>query len=254
MSGDGLDLREVHAGYGQQTVLRDVSMRCNPGEAVAVIGPNGAGKSTLLKTVCGQLRPSRGSIGWQGGAIAGQAPHRIVGRGIGHVQEGRALFWNLTVLENLRLGGHLVHRRDRARYAERLEAMYDLFPTLAERRDQRAGTLSGGEQQMLAIARVLIREPQLLMLDEPSLGLAPIVIQRIYQVIAALKQSGMSLIIVEPQPQHVLDVVDRVVVLDRGRVVEDATRKEFAAQAEDLINTYLGGRRRAAASTSGGAA
>jgi branched-chain amino acid transport system ATP-binding protein len=239
-----LELRDVQAGYGQQMVLREVSVRCNPGEAIAIIGPNGAGKSTLLKTVCGLLKPARGSVSWQGRGIGGAAPHRIVGRGISHVQEGRALFWNLTVQENLRLGGHLLFRRDRGRYARRLEEMYELFPTLGERRNQRAGTLSGGEQQMLAIARVLIREPELLMLDEPSLGLAPIVIQRIYEVIASLKQSGMSLIIVEPQPQHVLDVVDRVVVLDRGRVVEDATRADFARQAEDLINTYLGGRRR----------
>jgi branched-chain amino acid transport system ATP-binding protein len=240
-----LELSGVQAGYGQQMVLRDVSVRLDPGEALAIIGPNGAGKSTLLKTVCGLLKPSRGSVSWQGRSIGGQPPHRIVGRGISHVQEGRALFWNLTVEENLRLGGHLVFRRDRGAYARNLEKMYELFPTLRERRDQRAGTLSGGEQQMLAIARVLIREPELLMLDEPSLGLAPIVIQRIYEVIGSLKRSGMSLIIVEPQPQHVLDVVDRVIVLDRGRVVEDATRSEFASQAEDLINTYLGGRRRA---------
>jgi branched-chain amino acid transport system ATP-binding protein len=248
-----LELHDVHAGYGQQTVLREVSMRCNPGEAIAVVGPNGAGKSTLLKTVCGQIKPSRGSLSWQGHGIGGQAPHRIVARGLSLVPEGRALFWNLSVEENLRLGGHLVFRRDRAHYARRLEEMYELFPPLGARRNQRAGTLSGGEQQMLAIARVLIREPQLLMLDEPSLGLAPIVIQRIYEVIASLKQSGMSLVIVEPQPQHVLAVVDRVVVLDRGHVVEDATRGEFAAQADDLINTYLGGRRRAkAASIPGG--
>jgi branched-chain amino acid transport system ATP-binding protein len=240
-----LELKDVHAGYGQQLVLREVSVRCQPGEAIAIIGPNGAGKSTLLKTICGVVRPARGSVTWQGRGISGQSPHRIVARGISLVQEGRALFWNLTVEENLRLGGHLTYSRDRAHYARRLAEMYELFPTLGERRTRRAGTLSGGEQQMLAIARVLIREPEVLMLDEPSLGLAPIVIERIYQVIATLKQSGMSLIIVEPQPQHVLDVVDRVIVLDRGRVVEDATRSDFAAQAEDLINTYLGGRRRA---------
>ena len=226
-----LELNGVVAGYGEQMVLHGVSLQLNPGEALAIIGPNGAGKSTMLKTISGMLRPARGTVSYGG-------------RGIGHVLEGRALFWNLTVEENLRLGGHVVYRRDRAHYGRRLEAMYELFPTLSERSDQRAGTLSGGEQQMLAIARVLIREPELLMLDEPSLGLAPIVIQRIYEVIGQLKQSGMSLVIVEPQPQHVLDVVDRVVVLDRGRVVEDATRTEFAAQAEDLINTYLGGRRR----------
>jgi branched-chain amino acid transport system ATP-binding protein len=240
-----LELNDVHSGYGQQLVLREVSVRCDPGEAIAIIGPNGAGKSTLLKTIIGVVKPARGEVTWQGRGIGGQSPHRIVGRGISMVQEGRALFWNLSVQENLRLGGHLTYRRDRARYARRLEEMFELFPALAERRDQRAGTLSGGEQQMLAIGRVLIREPELLMLDEPSLGLAPIVIERIYELIGRLKASGMALIIVEPQPQHVLDVVDRVVVLDRGRIVEDATRSDFAAQAEDLINTYLGGRRRA---------
>jgi branched-chain amino acid transport system ATP-binding protein len=239
-----LELKDVHSGYGQQLVLRDVSVRLDPGEALAIIGPNGAGKSTLLKTVCGMLKPARGSVSWQGRSIGGESPHRIVARGLSQVPEGRALFWNLTVQENLRLGGHLTYKRDRNRYAQRLGAMFDLFPTLAERRDQRAGTLSGGEQQMLAIARVLIREPELLMLDEPSLGLAPIVIERIYQVIGDLKKSGMSLIIVEPQPQHVLDVVDRVVVLDRGRVLEDSTRAEFAVQADELINAYLGGKRR----------
>ncbi len=239
-----LQIENVVAGYGDQMVLQDVSVQLDPGEALAIIGPNGAGKSTLLKTISGMLRPARGTVSWDGRSIGGNPPHRIVGRGIGHVLEGRALFWNLTVEENLRLGGHVVYRRDRGRYGRNLQQMFELFPTLSERRHQRAGTLSGGEQQMLAIARVLIREPKLLMLDEPSLGLAPIVIQRIYEVIGQLKQSGMSMVIVEPQPQHVLDVVDRVVVLDRGRVVEDATRAEFAAQAEDLINTYLGGRRR----------
>ena len=238
-----LELNDVHSGYGQQLVLRDVSVRCDAGEAIAIIGPNGAGKSTLLKTIVGVVKPVRGNVTWQGRGIGGQSPHRIVARGISMVQEGRALFWNLSVQENLRLGGHLTYRRDRARYARRLDDMYELFPALAERREQRAGTLSGGEQQMLAIARVLIREPELLMLDEPSLGLAPIVIERIYELIGRLKASGMALIIVEPQPQHVLNVVDRVIVLDRGRVVEDATRADFAAQADDLINTYLGGKR-----------
>jgi branched-chain amino acid transport system ATP-binding protein len=238
-----LELNDVHSGYGQQLVLRDVSVRCEAGQAIAVIGPNGAGKSTLLKTICGIVKPARGTVTWQGRSIGGQPSYRIVGRGISLVQEGRALFWNLTVQENLRLGGHLVASRDRARYARRLDEMFDLFPALAERRDQRAGTLSGGEQQMLAIARVLIREPQLLMLDEPSLGLAPIVIERIYALIGTLKSSGMGLIIVEPQPQHVMGVVDRVIVLDRGRVVENATRAAFASQADDLIATYLGGKR-----------
>jgi branched-chain amino acid transport system ATP-binding protein len=238
-----LELNDIHAGYGQQLVLRDVSVRCGAGEAIAIIGPNGAGKSTLLKTIIGVVKPARGEVTWQGRGIGGQSPHRIVARGISMVQEGRALFWNLTVQENLRLGGHLTYARDRAHYAQRLDDMFELFPALAERRHQRAGTLSGGEQQMLAIARVLIREPELLMLDEPSLGLAPIVIERIYELIGRLKASGMALIIVEPQPQHVLKVVDRVIVLDRGRVVEDASRADFAAQADDLINTYLGGRR-----------
>jgi branched-chain amino acid transport system ATP-binding protein len=247
-----LELNGVVAGYGDQMVLQDVSVRVHPGEAVAIIGPNGAGKSTMLKTISGMLRPQRGTVQWQGRGIGGHAPHRIVGRGISHVQEGRALFSTLTVQENLRLGGHVTWRRDRGRYQQRLQDMFELFPTLSERRNQRAGTLSGGEQQMLAIARVLIREPELLMLDEPSLGLAPIVIQRIYEVIGQLKAGGMSMVIVEPQPQHVLDVVDRVVVLDRGRVVEDASRADFAAQAEDLINTYLGGRRRAAMASSNG--
>ncbi|HEV7680387.1 MAG TPA: ABC transporter ATP-binding protein [Candidatus Dormibacteraeota bacterium] len=238
-----LEVTGVHSGYGQQLVLRDASMRCETGQAIAIIGPNGAGKSTLLKTICGIVKPAHGTVTWQGRSIGGQPSYRIVARGISLVQEGRALFWNLTVLENLRLGGELVHRRDRAHYARRLEEMFELFPTLAERRHQRAGTLSGGEQQMLAIARVLIREPQLLMLDEPSLGLAPIVIERIYQLIATLKSSGMALIIVEPQPQHVMNVVDRVIVLDRGRIVENASRAEFAKQADDLIATYLGGKR-----------
>jgi branched-chain amino acid transport system ATP-binding protein len=246
--GDGmssvLELTDVHSGYGQQLVLRDVSVRLDAGQAVAVIGPNGAGKSTLLKTISGIVKPARGTVSWQGRSIGGHPSYRIVGRGISMVQEGRALFWNLTVQENLRLGGHLTHSRDRAHYARRLHEMFELFPALAERRNQRAGTLSGGEQQMLAIARVLIREPALLMLDEPSLGLAPIVIERIYQLIGTLKSSGMALIIVEPQPQHVMGVVDRVIVLDRGRVVENASRAEFAKQADDLIATYLGGRQR----------
>jgi len=237
-----LAVEGVFSGYGQLPVLRDVSMACAQGEAVAVIGPNGAGKSTFLKTVCGMLRPSKGRITFGGTSIGGRAPHRIVSMGVSHIQEGRALFWNLTVLENLRLGGHLLHRRDRARYHKRLDEMFELFPVLGARRKQQAGTLSGGEQQMLAIARGLMREPQLLMLDEPSLGLAPIMISRIYGVIAALKSAGMALIVVEPQPQHVLKIADRVVMFDRGRLVDDLPRDEFARQSGDLLASYLGGR------------
>jgi branched-chain amino acid transport system ATP-binding protein len=242
MSDALLEVRDVSSGYGQLPVLRDVNVSLNAGEAIAVIGPNGAGKSTFLKTVCGMLKPARGTIAWDGVGIGGKAPHRIVASGLSHVQEGRALFWNLTVLENLQLGGYVLHRRDRARYANRLAEMFDLFPTLSERRQQRAGTLSGGEQQMLAIARGLIREPRLLMLDEPSLGLAPIMISRIYAVIRKLKSSGMALIIVEPQPQHVLSVADRVVMFDRGRVAEDVARAEFGSHGEDLLAAYLGGK------------
>ena len=247
MSASVLEVSGVRAGYGQQMVLHEVNVNIAAGEVIAVIGPNGAGKSTLLKTICGMVRPANGSVSWEGREIGGAAPHRIVGRGIGHVQEGRALFWNLTVAENLRLGGHIVYRRDRRQYERRLGEMYEAFPALAERRLQRAGTLSGGEQQMLAIARVLMRSPKLLMLDEPSLGLAPIVIERIYAIIRDLKQSGMALIVVEPQPQHVLDVADRVVVFDRGRVVDDVPKGQFAEHVDDLLATYLSGRQRAQA-------
>jgi branched-chain amino acid transport system ATP-binding protein len=247
MIDNTLVVEAVRAGYGQQNVLNDVSLRCAPGEVIAVIGPNGAGKSTFLKTICGIVKPSRGAVRWQAQNIAGTSPHRIVAKGIGHVQEGRALFWNLTVAENLRLGGHIVYRRNRKQYEATLGEMYEAFPALAERRQQRAGTLSGGEQQMLAIARVLMRSPTLLMLDEPSLGLAPIVIERIYEIIAGLKSSGMALIVVEPQPQQVLDVADRVVVFDRGRVLDDVPKSEFADHVGDLLATYLSGQRRARA-------
>ena len=248
MTDNVLEIEDLRAGYGQAMVLSEVNVKCAAGEVLAVIGPNGAGKSTLLKTICGMVRPSQGSVSWLGRSIGGTSPHKIVGYGIGHVQEGRALFWNLTVAENLRLGGHLVYRKDRKEYDRKLAEMYHVFPTLAERRSQRAGTLSGGEQQMLAIARVLMRTPQLLMLDEPSLGLAPIVIERIYSIISDLKGSGMALIIVEPQPQHVLGIADRVVIFDRGRVLDDVPKSEFAEHQDDLLAAYLSGQRRAQAS------
>src|SRR5262245_2611337 len=172
-----LELTGITAGYGQFTALWDVTLRVGTGEAVAVVGPNGAGKSTLMRVISGLIAPRTGALVFEGAALAGRPPHEIVAHGIAHVPEGRRIFPLLTVAENLRMGAYL--RAARHRFAESLERVYALFPVLAERQSQRAGSLSGGEQQMLAIGRALMSRPKLILLDEPSMGLAPVMVLRL---------------------------------------------------------------------------
>jgi branched-chain amino acid transport system ATP-binding protein len=210
-----LELRNVHVSYGSIRALNGVSLEVQPGEVVALIGSNGAGKSTTLKTISGLLRPRQGTIHWQGQEITRLAPDRIVALGISHCPEGRRIFARLTVDENLRLGavvrGGADHRAD-------LDWIYHLFPVLQTRGQQAGGTLSGGEQQMLAIGRALMSRPRLLLLDEPSLGLAPLLVERIFEVIETLKRQGTTMLLVEQNVHHALDVADRAYVLETGQV------------------------------------
>ncbi|HET8786574.1 MAG TPA: ABC transporter ATP-binding protein [Candidatus Limnocylindrales bacterium] len=211
-----LELTDVHVRYGNIRALQGLSLRVEQGQLVALIGSNGAGKSTTLRTVSGLLRPTQGTITFEGADITTAATDRIVAMGISHCPEGRRIFGSLTVGENLRLGA--VSRSDGAAIAEDLAMVFDLFPILKERVGQAGGTLSGGEQQMLAIGRALMGRPRLLLLDEPSLGLAPLMVERIFATIAALKAQGLTILLVEQSVHQALDVADRAYVVETGRI------------------------------------
>src|SRR5205814_5449429 len=211
-----LELRSVDAGYGSFQALFGVSLDVRAGEAVGVIGPNGAGKTTLMRVISGLIRPTKGTITMEGTDVLATPPHRIVSLGIAHVPENRRLFPRLTVDDNLKMGAYM--RDARARYAERLEFVFDLFPRLKERRHQMAGTMSGGEQQIVAIGRALMSSPKLLLLDEPSAGLAPVVVQQVFELVNRIRTSGLTVLIVEQNVQQVLRVVDRAYLLKTGRI------------------------------------
>ena len=211
-----LELTDVDVRYGNIRALRGVSLRVAQGELVALIGSNGAGKTTTLRTISGLLRPTEGTITFEGAEISRAATDRIVALGISHCPEGRRIFGGLTVAENLRLGA--VSRSDRPAVAEDLEMVFGLFPLLKERTGQAGGTLSGGEQQMLAIARALMSRPRLLLLDEPSLGLAPLMVERIFATIGELKGQGRTILLVEQNVHHALDIADRAYVMETGRI------------------------------------
>jgi branched-chain amino acid transport system ATP-binding protein len=234
-----LKLDAIDAGYGGFQALFGVSMEVNAGEAVAVIGANGAGKTTLLSTIAGVLRPHQGRITLDGSAIAGQAPEAIVRRGIALVPEDREIFPALTVEENLRLGAYV--RRDRAEYRQDLADMIQLFPILGERLAQAAGTLSGGEQQQLALARALMSHPRLLMLDEPSLGLAPRLVEQVLGLVRQLHERGITILLVEQNVNQTLAIVDRVYVLAMGEVEAHGTPAAIR-ETVDLASVYLGAR------------
>ena len=239
MSGAALlAVEAVHAGYGRIPVLHGVDARVRAGEAVSIIGPNGAGKSTLLKTVFGLLSPSAGTIRLDGEAIAGRRPDEILRRGVAYVPQGHIVFPQMTVLENLEMGAYL--DSDRARVAGALDRMVRFFPVLRERRRQAAGTLSGGEQQMLAIGRALMAEPRLLLLDEPSLGLAPLVLGLIFDKLAELKASGMTMVIVEQNAVESLRLSDRGYVLELGRNRLEGPGRALLEDPE-VKRLYLGG-------------
>lgn len=233
-----LQLTGVRTNYGPIEALRGVDVHVNQGEIVTLIGANGAGKSTLLMTICGQPKPASGSIIFDGQIINDLPPHETAKLGIAQVPEGRRIFPRMTVFENLQLGATL---GDPAHFDEDAAYCLDLFPILAKRRDQRAGTLSGGEQQMLAISRALMSRPRLLLLDEPSLGLAPLIIRRIFDVIADLnKTRGMTILLVEQNAYHALKLAHRAYVLAQGQVVLEGGGAELLANPE-VRAAYLEG-------------
>jgi branched-chain amino acid transport system ATP-binding protein len=232
-----LAVGDLRAGYGDVAVLRGVSLEVAAGETVALLGANGAGKTTTLRTIAGLLTPTGGTVRFEGRPIARRPAHEIVARGLLLVPEGRKLFPSLTVQENLDLGAYL--RGAKARKAESLDRVLSLFPILAERRRQAAVTLSGGEQQMLAIGRSLMGRPRLLMLDEPSLGLAPLVADRIFDVIQRISAEGTPVLLVEQNVRRSLQVARRAYVLDQGTIALAGPAQELAAR-EDIRRAYLG--------------
>ena len=232
-----LELKSVDAGYGSFQALFCVSLEVKAGEAVGVIGPNGAGKTTLMRAISGLIRPNKGSISMQGSDVLATPAHRIVSLGIGHVPENRRLFPKLTVNDNLKMGAYMQDAR--ARYAERLEFVFDLFPRLKERRHQMAGTMSGGEQQMCAIGRALMSSPKLLLFDEPSAGLAPVVVQQVFELVNRIRTSGLTVLIVEQNVQQVLRVVDRAYLLEAGSIRASGTSAEIM-RTDIVKQAYLG--------------
>ena len=233
-----LDLENVHVHYGAIHALKGVTIAVEPGQIVTLVGANGAGKSTTLRAISGLLRPSQGAIRFDGKSLAGCPAHDIVKLGISHVPEGRIVFANLSVEDNLELGAYL--RKDRAGVAEDRKKIYTLFPRLEERRRQASGTLSGGEQQMLAIGRALMARPKLLLMDEPSLGLAPILVREIFRVIREIRAQGMTIVLVEQNARMALSTADRGYVLETG-VVCLADRADALLQNPEVQAAYLGG-------------
>jgi len=232
-----LELREVEVTYGNIRALKGISLTVAEGELVTLIGANGAGKSTTLKTISGLLRPKAGTLRYQDRMLDHLPPHQIVALGISHCPEGRHLFGRLTVTENLRLGA--VQRRDREGVPRDIEHVYKLFPVLKDRRSQLAGTLSGGEQQMLAIGRAIMSRPRLLLLDEPSLGLAPILVALIFETIQQLKRESTTILLVEQNARLALDIADWAYVMETGRVSLEGTAAELKHNAL-VERTYLG--------------
>lgn len=233
-----LELTGVHTSYGPIEALRGVDVTVTAGEIVTLIGANGAGKSTLLMTICGNPRPRAGRVVFEGRDLVGLAPHEIARLGIAQVPEGRRIFPRMSVFENLQLGAVLSNPEH---FDADISRCYDLFPILKQRRDQRAGTLSGGEQQMLAISRALMSRPRLLLLDEPSLGLAPLIIRRIFDVVAELNRAqGMTILLVEQNAYHALKLAHRAYVLAQGQVVMQGGGAELLANPE-VRAAYLEG-------------
>jgi len=232
-----LELRSIDAGYASFQALFGVSLDVRPGEAVGVIGPNGAGKTTLMRVISGLIRPRKGTITMEGTNVLATAPHRIVSLGIAHVPENRRLFPRLTVEDNLKMGAFMPSAR--AKYDDRLAFVFDLFPRMKERRHQMAGTMSGGEQQMCAIGRALMSDPKLLLLDEPSAGLAPVVVQQVFELVKRIRSGGLTVLIVEQNVQQVLKVVDRAYLLEAGTIRESGTSAEMLA-SDTIKQAYLG--------------
>ncbi len=233
-----LSVDKINVNYGQVQILHDVSMVVHPGEAVSIIGPNGAGKSTVLKSVCGQLKPWSGEIMLDGKVVTGMRPEHVIRHGMAVVPQGRIVFSNMTVVENLELGAYSL--QDKKQIPDLMAKVFDLFPRLAERRTQAAGTMSGGEQQMLAMGRALMSNPRIVLMDEPSLGLAPMFVDLIFEQIGVLQSEGLTLLLVEQNATRSLQISDRAYVLELGQ-------NRFTGSGEALLadprvrQLYLGG-------------
>ena len=233
-----LELREISSGYGGQQVLHEISFSIDEGSLVTLIGPNGHGKTTLLRTISGLVRPTHGEILFEGQALSKLKVHQVVERGIVHIPQGDMIFPDMTVLDNLLMGAYLPAAN--AQSDQRLQEIFALLPRLAERKSQVSSTLSGGERRMLGIGRGLMTGGKILMIDEPSLGLAPLVIEQIYQVIESLKASGRTILLVEENASRVEALAERVHLLDDGRIVWQGAASELASN-DELLSTYLGG-------------
>ncbi len=231
-----LAVNNINVYYGKIHAIKDVSFEVKSGEIVALIGANGAGKSTILKTISGLLRSKTGSISFNNELITHTEAHKLIAKGMAHVPEGRRIFLQMTVMENLDMGAYI--RKDN--YKKDIESVFQRFPRLQERKNQIAGTLSGGEQQMLAMGRALMGKPSLLMLDEPSMGLAPILVDQIFGIIKELHESGTTILLVEQNAEKALAIADRAYVLESGKVAVSGTGKELAA-SDKIKKAYLGG-------------
>ena len=233
-----LNLDKINVYYGAIHAIKDISIEVNEGEIVTLIGANGAGKSTTLRTISGLLKPKTGTVKFEGQDIAGLPAQGIVSLGISQVPEGRRVFANMTVMENLELGAYL--RSDKKEIKEDLKSVFERFPRLAERRGQLSGTLSGGEQQMLAMGRALMSRPRLLLLDEPSMGLAPLLVKEIFSIIKEINASGTTVLLVEQNANMALSIAHKAYVIETGRIILSGDAKELAA-SEEVCKAYLGG-------------
>lgn len=236
--GTMLKIEDINVYYGAIHAIKGISLEVKEGEIVTLIGANGAGKSTTLRTISGLLKPKTGKIEFLDKNIAGMSAHHIVKAGISQVPEGRRIFAEMTVMENLDLGAFI--RKDKAGIAQDLKMVFERFPRLEERKNQQAGTLSGGEQQMLAMGRALMSRPKLLLLDEPSMGLAPLLIKEIFNIIVDINKTGTTVLLVEQNANMALSIANRAYVLETGRITLAGDAKELAA-SEDVRKAYLGG-------------
>ena len=234
-----LKVKNLEAGYGKLRVLKKVSMHVAPGEIVSLIGANGAGKTTLLSTISGLVRASGGEIYLQGENIQKTAADKIVYKGCSLVPEGRQVFSTMTVKENLVLGGYVQHKKGNKKFRDALDHVYELFPVLEERSEQLAGTLSGGEQQMLAMGRALMAKPALIMMDEPSTGLAPLVVKSIFAVIKKLRDEGNTVLLIEQNAKAALGIADRGYVIETGKIILQGPAEDLLAN-KDVQRAYLG--------------
>lgn len=233
-----LNIENINVYYGAIHAIKDISIHVTEGEIVTLIGANGAGKSTTLRTISGLLKPKSGKIDFEGQNIAGIPAQAIVKQGISQVPEGRRVFANMTVLENLELGAYI--RKDKAGIKEDLNSVFERFPRLLERKVQLAGTLSGGEQQMLAMGRALMSRPRLLLLDEPSMGLAPLLVKEIFSIVKEINQTGTTVLLVEQNANMALSIAHKAYVLETGRITLSGDAKKLAA-SEEVRKAYLGG-------------